>query len=1354
MNYKMSKNLLLLFKTKQWFVHGFQTCCIVITVLLCPGLNLQAQSNTYKTDVSLIYDFNCSGALIGGRTWINANNDTFIDYWVSRTEGASLYTPTNTGQYNSPDIDPIITFKETPYNIDYNNDGLIDFLILGQRSGTIYTRNYKGEYMHEKQILMSPEQYMGEREDLVLDNYMSPFLKPGGMYIPPASNVKAGVPMLSIDLNGDGLPDSYNDKNGIVFQSTKEGILISSNLGGSINVRDFNGDGLIDYVYYDKETFANSLRMLNSDGSITEHKLLERVCSGGRVWCYDFDHDNDVDILIPVDYQQYYSNSTTNGATTINGVSAVLLAENQGDGTFKKHEFTFNGKIYFIQCFDSDADGRYELYAFDDIKDRGSAGNIISYRINGMSIEDSPKILYSNVNYSYERKDMLIADFNLQGKAGVIYYDRENFDEVLVDLPDSKENTAPNKPDAPQYTYDSSSGLLKITWNASSDTESTAADLSYALRIGTEKDSGNMLYAHARADGTRRNLLDGNCGFSTMRTVNVSSWPAGKYYISVQAVDPGHRGSAFSESVAFQKSEASADFILSYDPIAFGVGDTCRIALRYPKENGCSYKWDLAGGEILSQSDENSDMYVAFHTKGTKNISLQVTNANGVVSKVTKNVEVAPVGIKEFDGYSFDISIDLDGDGTAELYNSKFYQLNEDGSYGTVNKLWNATLPQSSTYDDYIVDLNRDGYPDIQKLKYNIINEGDMQIYVEELEKYLYDSSDYDYILDMDNDGDMDNVSKGRSSYFGPIYAYISENVDGNYKKLKEHTMDNMISVKPIDYDKDGLIDFCAAEWNDETEEYRHVACINNGDFTFSPISTSIKGTNVKVIDADGDGTWDNFYNYDSSDYGISIYAEKIDVEWGDGTVQSIPCPDGCPFRSAPSFYDLDNNGCMDMIAGISNGGVAAIYYFNKDHSYTMEIFDSGIGDISLEFNYVGSKRIVGNYILSGITNNRPKAPTALRSSQTSNAVVIEWEHSVDAETPAALMRYNISIKRKGATGENAYIISPLNMDNDEAELPSPIQLLETNKITIPLTSIPAGEYEVKVQGVDRWYYQSKFSQVYDLTVEEVIVPGDVNKDYRANITDVVLTGNYILLKNPDEFDFGAADVNKDGKITMSDIVLIIDLIFKDNSPVDNIMTRNSASDYITIANATEDDAIVTLPIAFNNSQPYTAFQMDIKLPEGVTLLSAELTARANNNHKIVYRQLTDGNIRLIGYSPDNMPFKGNSGDLITLQLDHPNVQFAEQDIEISNVIFVTPEGKQNNVVGNTTSIFEVESDGMKMTVRDGLLLIDSNKMTVLPLYNIQGVLVNKLSVQKGKNVYRGLSSGVYILNRQKIVIK
>lgn len=60
---------------------------------------------------------------------------------------------------------------------------------------------------------------------------------------------------------------------------------------------------------------------------------------------------------------------------------------------------------------------------------------------------------------------------------------------------------------------------------------------------------------------------------------------------------------------------------------------------------------------------------------------------------------------------------------------------------------------------------------------------------------------------------------------------------------------------------------------------------------------------------------------------------------------------------------------------------------------------------------------------------------------------------------------------------------------------------------------------------------------------DEVTVTGDVNGDNSINISDVVLLIDFVLGKDPQQFNMNAADTNMDGNVDISDVVRLIDRI-------------------------------------------------------------------------------------------------------------------------------------------------------------------------------------------------------------------
>ena len=55
--------------------------------------------------------------------------------------------------------------------------------------------------------------------------------------------------------------------------------------------------------------------------------------------------------------------------------------------------------------------------------------------------------------------------------------------------------------------------------------------------------------------------------------------------------------------------------------------------------------------------------------------------------------------------------------------------------------------------------------------------------------------------------------------------------------------------------------------------------------------------------------------------------------------------------------------------------------------------------------------------------------------------------------------------------------------------------------------------------------------------------PGDVNGDGSVDVQDVVLTVNYVIGRNPENFIRNAADMNKDGDVDVQDVVLLVNKV-------------------------------------------------------------------------------------------------------------------------------------------------------------------------------------------------------------------
>lgn len=179
---------------------------------------------------------------------------------------------------------------------------------------------------------------------------------------------------------------------------------------------------------------------------------------------------------------------------------------------------------------------------------------------------------------------------------------------------------------------------------------------------------------------------------------------------------------------------------------------------------------------------------------------------------------------------------------------------------------------------------------------------------------------------------------------------------------------------------------------------------------------------------------------------------------------------------------------------------------------------------------------------------------------------------------------------------------------------------------------------------------------------------GDVDHSSTITVADIVLTAKYILYQNPEPFVFEAADMNSDGKITITDVVKIANLILDQDYDMPTTLCSvpsNSVSDFLS-----GEMMHNTVSINLNNTLEYTALQMDLTLPNGMTASNFSLTNRAGDLGLVV-KDRGNGKIRVLAYSPELKTIKGNEGAVLTF-----NVVGTMNDILVDRIEMVNLDGE------------------------------------------------------------------------------
>lgn len=944
--------------------------------------------------------------------------------------------------------------------IDVDSDGRLDF--LNTNDNTVVSFDAAGNPAVSNLKTLTMNQYLGiipPNTDNPLGSGVSII---GGSKAPPA----VFASYVQADINGDGYLDFVDSASGQYYMNLGDGRFVTDSFGYTIIFRDFDGDGISDFLYYDKSAKKLSVCLQRIGSAAVTRQLLTGIECGDDLWCRDFDKDGDVDILMPF--------------TVGEDFCGLVMFENVGDGSFKKKEYDFDGNIGFAACVDWDADGKYEVLA-NLVRDTDN--NIIkcpSYKLDGLKLIETPDYIYASAGdfdkYTKHWELTDVVDLDNSGLPTLVL-----LNNLLT--PKTEPNTRPERPSAPILTVDEAAGEVTVTWPTGSDKETASADLTYELRIGSTPGADDIMGVAALADGTRRSLRAGNCGYERKRRFKTESWPKGKIYFSVQAVDDRGMGSEFSPEAVYSKNSTAVSFVIEA-PEGVAVQEEVALKITTEVEPGARVEWSLDGGEIMSQN--GSECRVRFTSAGDKTITLKVVGADGSTASKTLPFTVAPMRFEFISDLTGGTTLDLDLDGKLEILGDQFYEGNENGEYSKINRLFN----KSYYYSTCVADINRDGLPDVLHSEGHLINEDDKMMSNERPDGFYACT----YVRDLDNDGTLegywsiwgeDGIHRNLGDYVSFLPAGEAEDpVRGFSPNLRYY----------LDADGDGLIDYM-----DGKAWYR-----NLGGFRFERREFDIpEGYDVLTYnDYDGDGRLDILLQSDGSEC-------NIEVLWADGTLTRLCSMAGYrKWPHSPIRFDFDNNGCNDLLLSAGNGDDYWEYYaylFNTDRSFTkISLSERPYYEYDLTPVYrTDGSLSFGQYLLHSAPNAAPAAPTGVKATVDGDSVLIEWNAAADAETPAVAMRYNLSVKRKGAEGPGSYVISPLNGGRNGVHIPNDAQLISSTSIRIPLLGFSKGEYEVKVQAVDSQRLEGDFSEPVYVTVNTAgySAPKEAMEYYAVTIT-------------------------------------------------------------------------------------------------------------------------------------------------------------------------------------------------------------------------------------------------------------
>ncbi len=895
-------------------------------------------------------------------------------------------------------------------NMDLNRDGRMDYIVLNQYGASSYYGDIMyslpdGSFRKETMQVMKWDEFVAQMTPEEQDQYNNPqnyslgevsrytysttlcagsFSRaprrdPSDPKKAPGIGSSVSAPTKAIDLNGDGLVDLIDEKTGIIYTNMDHGKWVWTQTNGVVIPTDLNNDGITDFIFPGEKLYTVIYN--KNTNQLVQTLLYQNAASDNLVHCYDFDQDGDVDILATF--------SAENNAT---GYAYTCFFVNDGNGNFTQQPEQNYGanSLAFMGMQDLDGDGIYDLLAY-----RASTDN--QYDLvwlqgqNGMSFNTTPFLLASDVirRESYwDSSRQPLTDYPVSAED----LDNDGLMEIWVSgrnegvtefypLPDNitvTANTRPTAPAAPQLAYNN--GLLTITWGNGVDDKTATADLTYALRIGTTAGGNDILAAHANADGSRRNFIDGNMGKEHSYTIDLRTYAPATVHVAVQAIDAQHSGSAWSQEATAAHTYLPVEFTL--DRSSININETVELTFTALPE-GYSHTWTVQDGDYVA---DGSKLVLSFTSGGEKTITHTITAPGGSTTSATATITVLPAGVGEaltinndereyiFDAPVADYNFDGRMDGIKRSsYSSGTYAsmvvmegVATDQLFSKAAGLWNTNILSSSVQSDgasYIrwYDYNRDGMLDLLFREGNTWNGTYGILYHDATQPTLTTRQDDNNLLylfgynrsgtypednysgnsfysDMTHNGLYDNLMMNPSNHYqlieidgngGTEWKQFTVNGDAElFQSILGQVGNNVLFA---DFDRDGFTDIAAYHRNDNgTYNNRLDLFYNRGNAHFEqaaiPFSQRLEessyGYGMRLADLNGDGYLDLIVRSSSVESGEQDY---LAVLWNNAN-QSFSAPQKMPNSEALNSYemlsklaDLDNNGYPDLMAAVKN---------------------------------------------------------------------------------------------------------------------------------------------------------------------------------------------------------------------------------------------------------------------------------------------------------------------------------------------------------------------------------------------------------------------------------------------------
>ena len=246
--------------------------------------------------------------------------------------------------------------------------------------------------------------------------------------------------------------------------------------------------------------------------------------------------------------------------------------------------------------------------------------------------------------------------------------------------------------------------------------------------------------------------------------------------------------------------------------------------------------------------------------------------------------------------------------------------------------------------------------------------------------------------------------------------------------------------------------------------------------------------------------------------------------------------------------------------------------------------------------------------------------------------------------------------------------------------------------------------------------------------VDNLGLLGDANEDGKVNVLDYQKVVNMILdptLQPEEDSDlFANIDINHNDVVEVGDLTSIVNYILNGDwqgYAAARSMNRGD-NENLSLSYSSVESGVQRIAVNLKNANNYTAFQMDVVLPDGMKIVGTSLSSRAGESHKLYSHTQLDGSVRMLVSSVSGETFSGNEGAVLYIDVEGANAS----SVEILNILFsdVNANTREFRLGSNVTGIDAIGNtfDALKQKVYDlGGRVMNSVKRGISIIRNADG---------------------------------